>query len=107
MKMFPLMFLLIAGLETAVNEASDLVEGRFDPRIVPQLHRTSTLKIFVLLRTKFFLHLTKKTPSLRLSRNLRKFFTFIYESILITIHVNANIINMQIYNFNKYDLHGH
>ena len=48
MKMFPLMFLLIAGLETAVNEASDLVEGRFDPRIVPQLHRTSTLQIFVL-----------------------------------------------------------
>ena len=74
MKMFQLMFLLIAGLETAVNEASDLVEGRFDPRIVPQLHRTSTLKIFVSLRTKVLLYLTKKNPFLPLSGNLRKFF---------------------------------
>ena len=33
--------------------------------------------------------------------------TFIYETILIQICVNANIINMQIFNFYKYDLKGH
>ena len=106
--MFPLMFLLIAGLETAVNEASDLVEGRFDPRIVPQLHRTSTFQIFVLLRTKALLHLTKNSVFTSF-QEFKKILpnTFIYESILIKIHMNANIMNTQIYTFNKYDLNGH
>jgi hypothetical protein len=51
----------------------------------------------------------KKTPSLRLSlwefkKSLHN--TFIYESILIKIYVNANIINTQIFNLIKYDLNG-
>ena len=33
--------------------------------------------------------------------------TFIYESILIKIYINANIMNTQIFHFNKYDLKGH
>ena len=36
----------------------------------------------------------KKTPSLHLYGNLR----FIYESILIKININANIMNTQIFN---------
>ena len=33
--------------------------------------------------------------------------TFIYESILIKIYLNANIMNMQIFHLNNYDLKGH
>ena len=33
--------------------------------------------------------------------------TFIYESILIKNYMNANIMNMQIFYLNKYDLKGH
>ena len=33
--------------------------------------------------------------------------TFIYESILIKIYMNANIMNTQIFHLNKYDLKGH
>ena len=32
---------------------------------------------------------------------------FIYESILINIYVNANIMNTQIFHFIKYDLNNH
>ena len=32
--------------------------------------------------------------------------TFIYESILIKNYMNANIMNTQIFNLNKYDLKG-
>ena len=52
----------------------------------------------------------KKTPSLRLSvRDFKKILpnTFIYESILIKIYMNTNIINTQIFYLNKYDLKGH
>ena len=44
----------------------------------------------------------KKTPSVRLSlREFKKKFpnTFIYESILIKIYMNANIMNTQIFYF--------
>ena len=33
--------------------------------------------------------------------------TFIHESIFIKIYMNANVINTQIFHFNKYDLKGH
>ena len=33
--------------------------------------------------------------------------TFIYESILIKIYMNTNIMNTQIFYINKYDLKGH
>ena len=33
--------------------------------------------------------------------------TFIYKSIFIKIYMNANIMNSQIFNLNKYDLKGH
>ena len=33
--------------------------------------------------------------------------TFIYESILIEIYMNDNIMNMQIFQLDKYDLKGH
>ena len=33
--------------------------------------------------------------------------TFIYESILIIIYMNTNILNMQIFYLNNYDLKGH
>ena len=33
--------------------------------------------------------------------------TFIYESILLRIYMNANIMNRQIFYFYKYDLKGH
>ena len=33
--------------------------------------------------------------------------TFIYESILIKIYMNTNIMNTQIFHLNKYDLKGH
>ena len=33
--------------------------------------------------------------------------TFIYESILMKIYTNTNIMNTQIFHFNKYDLKGH
>ena len=33
--------------------------------------------------------------------------TFIYESILIKIYMKANIMNTQLFYFNKYDLKGH
>ena len=33
--------------------------------------------------------------------------TFIYESILMKIYMNTNIMNTQIFYFNKYDLKGH
>ena len=57
----------------------------------------------------------KKTPSLRLFvfpsfrlsfREFKKILpnTFIYESILIKIYINTNIINTQIFHLNKYDL---
>ena len=52
----------------------------------------------------------KKTPSLRLSfREFKKNFPniFIYESILIKIYINTNIINTLIFQLNKYDLKGH
>ena len=52
----------------------------------------------------------KKTPSLQ--RSLREFKKsllniFIYESILIIIYVNANIMNIQIFHLFKYDLFSH
>ena len=56
----------------------------------------------------------KKTPSLRLYvftsfREFKKILpnTFIYESILMKIYMNTNIINTQIFYLNKYDLKGH
>ena len=59
----------------------------------------------------------KKTPSFRLYvftvftsfREFKKILpnTFIYESILIKIYMNTNIINTQIFHLNKYDLKGH
>jgi hypothetical protein len=56
----------------------------------------------------------KKTPSFRLYvfpsfREFKKILpnTFIYESILIKIYMNTNIINQQIFHLNKYDLKGH
>ena len=60
----------------------------------------------------------KETPSFRLyvfpsfRHSLREFKkilsnTFIYESILIKNYMNSNIMNTQIFNFNKYDLKGH
>ena len=64
----------------------------------------------------------KKTPSLRLYvfpslrlyvftsfREFKKILpnTFIYESILMKIYMNTNIINTQIFHLNKYDLKGH
>ena len=33
--------------------------------------------------------------------------TFIYESILIKIYMNTNIMNTQIFHLKKYDLKGH
>ena len=33
--------------------------------------------------------------------------TYIYESILIEIYMNANIMNKQIFHFNKYNFKGH
>ena len=33
--------------------------------------------------------------------------SYIYESILLEIYMNANIINTQIFHLNKYDLKGH
>ena len=33
--------------------------------------------------------------------------TFIYEPILIKLYMNANIMNMQIFHFCKYDLKGY
>ena len=32
---------------------------------------------------------------------------FIYESILIKIYMNTNVMNTQIFHFDKYDLKGH
>ena len=65
----------------------------------------------ILLRTLVLLHLEKK---LRLSvftsvREFKKILpnTFIYESILIKIYMNTNIINTQIFHLDKYDLKGH
>ena len=57
----------------------------------------------------------KKTPSLRLSvlrlslPEFKKILlnTFIYESILIKIYINTNIMNTQIFHLKKYDLKGH
>ena len=52
----------------------------------------------------------KKTLSLRLSlREFKKILpnTFIYESILIIIYMNTNIMNTQIFHLKKYDLKGH
>ena len=47
-----------------------------------------------------------QTPSLRkFKKSLPG--TFIYESILIKIYVNANIMNTQIFHLIKYDLSGH
>ena len=68
---------------------------------------------------KVLLHLTKKLrlsvfPSLRVYvlpsvREFKKILpnTFIYESILIKIYMNTNIMNTQIFHFKKYDLKGH
>ena len=33
--------------------------------------------------------------------------TFIYESILIKIYINVNIMNMPLFHLNMYDLKGH
>ena len=52
----------------------------------------------------------KKTPSFRLSlREFKKIVpnTFIYESILINIYMNAKIMNTQKVHFIKYELNGH
>ena len=60
----------------------------------------------------------KKTPSFRLYvfpsfrhsfREFKKILpnTFIYESILIKIYMNTNIINTKIFHLNKYDLKVH
>ena len=49
-------------------------------------------------------------PSFRLSlRYFKKILpnTFIYESILIKIYMNTNVMNTQIFYFYKYDLKGH
>ena len=49
-------------------------------------------------------------PSFRLSlRDFKKILpnTFIYESILIKIYMNTNVMNTQIFYFYKYDLKGH
>ena len=57
---------------------------------------------------KFF-YISQKN-SVFTSENLRKFLgtnTFIYESILIKIYMNTNIMNTQIFHFKKYDLNGH
>ena len=52
----------------------------------------------------------KKACFLRLSlREFKKSLpnTFIYESILMKIYVNANNMNTQIFHLIKYDLNGH
>ena len=56
----------------------------------------------------------KKTPALRLYirlyvREFKKILpnTLIYESILINIYMNTNIMNTQIFHLKKYDLKGH
>ena len=53
----------------------------------------------------------KKTLKLRNYETVRlrdfSFYLFIYEPILIKNYMNANIMNMQIFYLNKYDLKGH
>ena len=39
MKMVPITLLFLAGLQTAVNESSELLEGKYDPNL-PLLHKT-------------------------------------------------------------------
>ena len=52
---------------------------------------------------------SQKKKSLRLYGKSKKGLpkTFIYESILMKIYVNAKIMNMQIFHLIKYDLNGH
>ena len=69
-------------------------------------------RLLLLLRTYVLLHLTKKlrlyvfTPFCLSFREFMKILpkTFIYESILIKIYVNADIMNTQIFHLIKYDL---
>ena len=47
----------------------------------------------------------KSSPNFSINPTLPN--TFIYESILRKIYMNANIMNMQIFHLFKYDLKGH
>ena len=60
-------------------------------------------------RKFFYISQKKLRLYVCLSENLGKILpnTLIYESILIKIYVNTNIMNTQIFNFNNYDLKDH
>ena len=69
-----------------------------------------TFNCDLVMQIKFLFKIINKTPSFCLSlREFKKILpnTFIYESILINIYMNTNIMNTQIFYFNKYDLKGH
>ena len=44
MKMVPITLLFLAGLQTAVNESSELLEGKYDPSL-PLLHKTGMVSL--------------------------------------------------------------
>ena len=54
MKMFPIALLFLAGLETAVNESSQLLEGKYDPTL-PLLHKTGMVSSRQLSLVHFYL----------------------------------------------------
>ena len=65
-----------------------------------QLNITKAFDTFFFFKEHKFFYISQKTPS------LRPRITFIYESIMIKIYMNTNIMNTQIFFFNKYDLKG-
>ena len=52
MKMVPIALLFLAGLQTAVNESSELLEGKYDPSL-PLLHKTGMVSLLVAAPLKF------------------------------------------------------
>ena len=61
---------------------------------------------FCRLYLLFIKNVSSSTSHKKLRLYVREF-NFIYESILIKIYMNTNIMNTQIFQLNKYDLKGH